>query len=105
MKQACGRRNDFYEGHVLAAIGQVYDGNADAAREHLKRACEGFAACDLFKSGFAHECCHALLLLGATEEVDAWTDWVRRLDAKRQTPVKCWLVGQAARWVRGKDPA
>jgi tetratricopeptide (TPR) repeat protein len=101
MEQACGRRNDFFEGRVLAALGQAYEGNVDAAKAHLKNACEGFAACELFKSGLAHDCCHAFLLLNAPEEVEAWTDWVRRLDARRQSSVKCWLVGQAA-MLRGK---
>ncbi len=96
LEAECMRRGDFCEGRVLAAIGCVYDGRPDAARDHLKAACQAFGPCDLFKSVFANDCCHGYLLLGLPDETQAWTKWVDEVDAKRQTAARCWLVGQAA---------
>lgn len=96
LEAECTRREDFCEGRVLAAIGCVYDGRPDAARDHLEVACRAFGPCDLFKSVFANDCCHGYLLLGLPEAIQEWTKWVKNIDAKRQTTARCWLVGQMA---------
>lgn len=86
-------RPDFYEGRVLAALAEAYEGRPDAAGEHLKQACEGFAQFRLFGTSFAHDCCHAYLLLGQPDMVERYVADLRKLDARRQTSVRCWLVG------------
>lgn len=93
LEDAVRARGDFYEGRVLAAILQVYDGNAGAAEDHLKQACDGMLKFSLFGTPFANDCCHAYLLLGRPDMVEGFVAVLRKLDPGRQTAVRCWLVG------------
>lgn len=91
------RRNDFYEGHVLAALSQAYDGNAEAANKHLAAACVGYARLRLFFSLLGPDCCEAYLLLGKPEMVKDWVAAVKKMESgKRQTALLCWLVANTA---------
>lgn len=103
LEAATAQRQDFYEGHVLAALAQAYGGDADGAETHLAKACEGYARLRLFGSLLGPDCCEGYLLLGKPDMVQDYVDWIKRLGAgKRQNPRLCWLVGQAA-MLAGKD--
>lgn len=96
------QRDDFYEGHVLAALSEIYDGDADAALKHLGRARAGFDKFRLYDSVFAHDWCDAYLLLGQPGSVEQFVAEIRKLDALRQTSVRCWLVGRCG-MLQGRD--
>lgn len=93
LKDAVGSRADFIEGRVLAAILEVFDGNAAGAEDHLKTACKGMARYNLFGTPFANDGCLGYLLLGRPDMVGDFIAAVRKLDAPRQTAFRCWLVG------------
>lgn len=93
LEGAVRQRADFHEGRVLSAILNVYDGDAAGAEDHLQKACEGMAKYSLFGTPFANDCCYAYLLLGRTNQVSDFIGTLRKLDAGRQTVVRCWLVG------------
>lgn len=93
LDQAVKSRNDFYEGRVLAALAEIYEGRTKDAIRNLAKACEGFRKYRLFGTVFAHDCCHAYLLLGKTDMVKEYVTNVQKLEANRQTSVRCWLVG------------
>lgn len=90
---AVKQRDDFYEGRVLAALAEAYDGRSEAAANHLAKACAGFGKYRLFGTTFAHDCCHAYLLIGQPAMVERYVADLRKLDAARLTSVRCWLVG------------
>jgi tetratricopeptide (TPR) repeat protein len=96
LEAATAWRKDFYEGHVLAALARAYDGDAVAAERHLTAACAGFREYDLFGAAWGADCCLTYLLLDQPKKVADYLSSVRKLDSKRQTPLLCWLVGQAA---------
>jgi len=102
LEAATAWRKDFYEGHALAALARAYDGDAAAAERHLTAACAGFGKYDLFGGPWGADCCLTYLLLDQPKQVANYLSSVRKLDAKRQTPLLCWLVGQAA-LLEGKD--
>lgn len=103
LQAAITRRNDFYEGHVLAALAGAYDGDADAADKHLAEACKGYARLRLFFSPLGPDCCHTYLLLGKPEMVRDWVNEIKKMNAgKPQTSLLCWLVGNAE-MLDGKD--
>lgn len=91
MEVACQRRADFYEGHVLAAIANIFEGDSEKARHHLASAHDGFAKCRLFETWLANDYCCAQLLVGRPDEVANWVKWVGTLDAKRKTTMRCWI--------------
>jgi len=102
LEAATARREDFYEGHVLAALARAYDGDAAGAERHLTAACAGFGRYGLFGTVWGADCCLVYLLLEEPKKVADYVASVRKLDSKRQTPLLCWLVGQAA-MLEGKD--
>jgi tetratricopeptide (TPR) repeat protein len=102
LEAATAWRKDFYEGHVLAALARAYDGDAVGAERHLTAACAGFKEYGLFGGPWGADCCLTYLLLDQPKQVADYVASVRKLDSKRQTPLLCWLVGQAA-LLDGKD--
>jgi len=103
LEAATNHRHDFYEGHVLAALAQAYEGDADASQRHLATACLGYDRYRLFGSPLGPDCCHGYLLLRKPEMVGNYVSWIKQKDnAKRKTWVLCWLVGNAE-MIAGKD--
>jgi len=102
LELATARRDDFYEGRVLAAMAQAYDGNTAAAEMHLTAASVGLDRYALYGTPWAADCCLAYLFLGQPGNVETYVARLKRLDSKRQTPLICWLVGQAE-MLEGKD--
>jgi len=102
LELATAQRDDFYEGRVLAAMSQAYDGNTAAAERHLTAACVGLDRYALYGTPWAADCCLAYLFLGQPGNVETYVARLKRLDSKRQTPLICWLVGQAE-MLEGKD--
>ncbi len=92
LTQAVRQRKDFHEGKILAAICEIYVGDASAAGRHLEGAAF-FAAENFFAWPFANDMCLAYLLLGQPDHIDKWVLWVKNVDEKRRTSVRCWLVG------------
>jgi tetratricopeptide (TPR) repeat protein len=102
LEQGTAERKDFYEGRVLAALAQAYEGNAEAADRHLAAACEGYGRLRLFFSLLGPDCCEGYLLLGKPEMVKDWVATVKKWPVTRQTPLLCWLVASAF-FQAGKD--
>lgn len=101
-QSAVGGRKDFHEGRVLAALCEIYNGNAGSAEQHLQN--NLFANQHFFDWPMANDICLAYLLLDQPQHVVMWIKWARKIDENRKTPARCWMVAlQAA--IERKDNA
>jgi len=87
------RTKDFVEGHVLSAIALTYAGEVDRAERSLEKASKIVLDNNLGLTALGEDCCYGWLLIGKPLTTKPYVDFLKKLDAPRQTPVRCWLMG------------
>ena len=87
------RTEDFVEGYVLSAIALTYAGELDRAERSLEKASKIVLDNNLGLTALGEDCCYGWLLIGKPLSTKPYVDFLKKLDAPRQSPVRCWLVG------------
>lgn len=97
-EQAIGRRNDFFEGRVLAAFMHAYDGQTAACSEHLAQAItfiDQYAPA-LYAAHVTHDCASTSILADQAKRVTGFVKMIEDLDPKSQSAHQQWIVASHA---------
>lgn len=98
LEAAVARREDFFEGRVLAAFCHAYEGRADACGKHLDRAI-GFIdanAPTLYATHVSHDCAATCIAANQPQRVSGFIKGVKKLPADNQSAFQKWLVAAHA---------
>lgn len=93
LESGSARSKDFVEGYVLSAIALTYAGEVDRAERSLEKASKIVLETNLGLTALGEDCCYGWLLIGKPLTTKPYVDFLKKLDAPRQTPGRCWLVG------------
>lgn len=90
-------RNDFFEGKVLAALGDAYEDDATNAVRHLSGTGDELDRYGLSYTIIGEDLCRSVLDAGLPGDVgDKVAAFVTKnlaaLDRTQHTPVRCWLI-------------
>jgi hypothetical protein len=89
---------DFFEGRVLAAFGEAYDGNVDACGGHLDKAIQFIDqyAPALYSAHVTHDCAATCIVANMPGRVNGFIKMIGGLNPSNQSAFQQWLVASHA---------
>ena len=105
LESAISKREDFFEGRILAAFGHAYDGDAETSDAHLAKAITFIQAYapGLYPTRMTHDCAAVCILAAKTGRIKEFVKMIEGIHPLAQSIHQQWIVANFA--VREKREA
>lgn len=97
LEKETAARDDFLEGHVLAALCHAYDGNDKKCATHLAAAITFIDRCPpLLSAHVTHDCAYVAILTDRSHLVSNYVKLIKGMPPEEQSAPQQWLVASFA---------